>query len=242
MTEAHSLPVAPRRAGTRAVVVLGMALAALLIGASIITARVGDESSATVAPALPIWQRVLTGADLEGFVAQTEPPRILKVDAFVDAASTAFVRVTPASARRDLPELGFERALIATLSDGGPEVIASTVIEARSPEHAQRILVWGAQDSRAPCPGFCNVVIEPFRVSGLPEAHAVRRTRTAAAAKSGGGEPFDIVDVLFADGRFVYDVYAWAPKLGLLDPEELASAARALQARVAGSPDAVDRP
>jgi hypothetical protein len=206
-------------------------------GSLFVAAGCGGNNKHAV-PGLPLWQRVLQSGELDDFDAQMQPPADLNLAQFITQAKPAFIRITAASARKELTADGFKRATIATYSGGqksGPTV-ASTVIWVGSAAQAQRVVDWAAQDSLSSCPNICNATIEEFKVKGIPNAKGSHRFRGKNAAGAGAKNPFESYDIVYADGPFVYDLFVLGPKVGAVKQNDLIDAAKAQDKRVKGAP------
>jgi len=215
-----------------------------LILASLLTLAVvagcgggGDQKAASGAP-LPLWQRVLLGGDIQGFVPDPEPPALLDLQAFVDQAKDAFVRITPEEAVRELTADAFAGATITTQARAQVDhpIVASAAVQLGSEAQAERLLEWAYADSLSPCPNVCNVDIETFDVSGIPGAKGIRRSRTENASGAGDGGPFESFEIEFVDGPFLYDVLTLGAMPGEIQRDDVIAAAQALYERVKGSP------
>jgi hypothetical protein len=198
----------------------------------------GGNDGAGSVPPLALSERVFAGGELEGFTAQPGPRAPLTLDAFVEAAKDAFVRITPQGARDELTADGFVGAVIVPLTppEKDAPVVASTVVQLGSPAQARQAMAWAYADSLSPCPNVCNVVIEPFDVPGIPGAKGIRRSRPEDPAGSGPTEPFESFEIEFTDGPFLYDVITLGAKPGEIQGGDIVAAARALYGRVKGRP------
>src|SRR4051794_2568327 len=65
---------------------------------------------------IPLWQRVLQGGDLPGFIPQSSPPPLLSQAAFIRETRGTFVRLTPSAVSARLAKDGFRHAVIETLA------------------------------------------------------------------------------------------------------------------------------
>ena len=218
-----------------------LALSLGLLVAALAGCGGGSSRLAPAAP-LPLWQRVLESGELTGFLASDAPPRMLELPAFVEEAKIAFVQITPEEARTELIRDGYKRALISPLwLPEHPAVgAASTVVELGSAAQANRMRDWFAADNLLPCPETCDVTAAPFEVPGVPGAKASRRTRNLALSDP-SERLFDSYDVEFTDGRFFYDVFVLAPRVGLVSKSAVVAAATALYERVHGRPPLPER-
>ncbi len=211
---------------------------AMLALATLAVAGCGGTAQTTESRiALPLWQRVLQGGDMPGFVADKNPPVALDLPAFVDQAKESFVRITPEGAVRELTADGFRGAMITTQQLVGKKpIVASAVIQLGSSAQAEKAMAWAYTDSTSPCPDVCNVDIEPFDVPGLPGAKGVRRSRDEDTGGSGPNDPFEAFEIQFTDGPFLYDVLTLDARPGDVAKEDVIPAAKAIYKRVAGSP------
>jgi len=196
----------------------------------------GDLAGAT-AGGLTLSQRVLQKDELSGFTPQPNP-KTLTLRAFVKEAAPSCIQTTAQSAHQRLAAAGFRAAVISQLATGRPNdlIVASTVIQLGSAQQAQTTLQWASTDSLRPCPHVCNVSVEPFPIRGIPGAKAVRRSRAENTSGAGPKAPFEAYDIEFADGAFFYNVFAVAPRAGILNRNELIAAVTKLYKRVHGRP------
>ncbi len=194
----------------------------------------GDLAGAT-AGGLTLSQRVLQKDELSGFTPQPNP-KILTLRAFVKEAAPSYVQITAKSAHQRLAAAGFRAAVISQLASSRRSdlIVASTVIQLGSARQAETTLQWASTDGLRPCPHVCNVSVEPFPVGGIPGAKGVRRSRAENASGAGPKAPFEAYDIEFADGAFLYDVFAVAPRPGSFKRNELIAAVTKLYERVHG--------
>jgi len=218
-----------------------LALCLSLLVALLVAACGGGStagSSQNAAP-LPLWQRVLQSGELAGFNADTHPPQLLDLATFVDESQPAFVQLTPEQASAQLAADGFESGLISGLHLPGNKnvVAASVVVRLGSAEQARRAAAFFTADSLKSCLHTitCDVEIRPFDIKNI-DAHGVRRSRSVLTGAQPPDLPFEAYDVGFTDGPFLYDVWVWTPKPGMVSPEEITGAVKSLYARVHRSP------
>jgi len=219
---------------------LRLGMAVLVLVAAALAGCGGTVPAAEKHAALPLWQRVLQAGDLPGFAADRKPPTALDLNAFVEQAKPAFVRITPQGAVRELTTYGFRGAMITTqqIPEQQP-FVASTVVELGSPPQAEKALDWAYTDSTSPCRHICNIDVETFEVPGIPGAKGVRRSREKDAGGTGPNDPFESFDVQFTDGPFLYDLISLGARPGEVSRDDVIAAAKALYQRVAGSPPLV---
>lgn len=181
---------------------------------------------------LPLWQRVIQGGELSGYDPQIQPPAILNLAQFVEQAQASFVRITPASARKELTADGFKMATVENLlnTDQKATTVASSVILVGSPAQAQHAVDWSADDSLKQCRLLCNAGFNAVKVSGIPAARGAHR------ANLGDVKPFESYNILFADGSFIYDLFVLGPKPGAVKEKDLIDAVKAQYKRVKGAP------
>src|SRR5438034_5717090 len=181
---------------------------------------------------LPLWQRVLQGGDLPGFMPQSLPPALLSKSRFVSRSEGTFVRLTKRSATTQLTKDGFKHALIENLLGRDRTSGSSTVVQLGSPPQAHEFLSVAYRDSLEPCPHTCTVSAFEFSVPGIPGAMGSRRVRFNAA---GPKQPaFESDAVYFADGALDYAIIEMAQP-NQVNRQALVAAANTLYHRVHGS-------
>ena len=133
---------------------------------------------------------------------------------------------------------GFKAAVISQLATSRRNdlIVASTVIQLGSARQAETTLQWASTDSLRPCPHVCNVSVEPFPIRGIPGAKGVRRSRAENGFGAGPKAPFEAYGIELADGAFLYDLFAVAPRPGIFNRNELVAAVTKLYERVHGRP------
>ena len=172
-----------------------------------------------------------------------------------DAADGKFARRARSLAghagRRDRPEqarggrirFGDPRDAFLPETPGGPHTrdaphVRILVVQFDSQGGARTGLDILHENALQPCPGSCAARIEPFDVSGVPNAKGVQRPVTAERLQETGeeGEPTDSFTITFADGQFVYQLEGFGPP-GSITEQQVEDIAKKLHDRVAGAPD-----
>jgi hypothetical protein len=204
---------------------------------SIVLGCAGAFVAATVASAamprfVPLWQRVLQGGDLPGFIPQSAPPPLLSKAAFIRQSRESFVLLTPAAVSTQLTKDGFKHAVIENLAGRDMTSASSTVIQFGSPAQAQAFLKLVADDTVQPCPHTCNVNAFRFTVAGIPGAKGTRRV--AFTSNGPNAPPFEHDFVLFTDGPIGYGIIENAQP-NKVDRKALVAAAAKLYHRLHGS-------
>jgi hypothetical protein len=181
---------------------------------------------------IPLWQRVLQGGDLPGFIPQSAPPPLLSEKVFVSRSQGNFVRVTKAQVGARLTKDGYRHAVIEELFGRTKTSAASVVVQLGTPAQAHDFLTFAYNDTLQPCPNTCTVNAFQFAVAGIPGAKGSRRVRFKA---EGPKQPaFEVDSVYFADGPLAYAVLENAQPNGANRPALIAAAAK-LYHRLHGS-------
>jgi hypothetical protein len=180
---------------------------------------------------LALDQRVLTESELSGFKLSPNPvQRWNDVSKFAKDTHDVDIRVTVEENIEQLQAGGFVAAIATSFGALGREAEAfSAAVQMGSPEAAQDILDQRHQDYTSPCPKVCTVDVSEFEVSDIPNAKGVRR----ASQPDHEGPPFEVFEVEFADGAFVYVVNI-VGEPGTVSEDDAVSAANKLYDRVKG--------
>ena len=190
---------------------------ALVTGAAVmaLAACGGDDDPPE---ALPLTAHVVAADGLAGFERSGE---VVRQDA---AAFAEEHEQTP----EQVEESGLVAGATAQFTGGSSGQAQATSIavelgsDAAATQEAERLY----RSNSEPDPG---VTARALEVSGIPGAKAVQLSGKEE------GQPFKGVEVVFADGRVMHEVFAFGPAADISAPAVLA-AARALYERVEGHP------
>jgi hypothetical protein len=215
-------------------VVVGVALA---IAAAAIVACSSEP--------LALEQRVVSEADAPGSLPDPVETRqnASSLDELAAWQDMPAAEIDPSK----LEEAGFVSAIHETRffpeTPGGPHTrdaahVRILVVQFDSERGARTGLDILHENALQPCPGSCAARIEPFDVSGVPNAKGVQRPVTAERLQETGeeGEPTDSFTITFADGQYVYQVEGFGPP-GSITEQQVEDIAKKLHDRVAGAPD-----
>lgn len=215
-------------------VVLGVAFA---IAAVAIVACSGEP--------LELEQRVLSEADVPGSLPDPVETRqtASSLDEFAAWQDMPAAEIDPSK----LEEAGFVSAIHETRffpeTPGGPHTrdaahVRILVVQFDSQGGARTGVDILHENALQPCPDSCAARIEPFDVSGVPNAKGVQRPVTAERLQETGeeGEPTDSFTITFADGAFAYQLEGFGPP-GSITEQQVEDIAKKLHDRVAGAPD-----
>jgi hypothetical protein len=203
----------------------------LLIACAGILVTAGT-AAAGMPKVLPLWQRVLQGGDLPGFIPQSAPPPLLSKAVFVRLSRENFVRVTPAEVTARLTMDGYRHAVIEELTGRNKTNAASAVVQFGSPLQAQDFASFLSEDTLQPCPNTCAVSAFRFAVPGIPGAKGTRRVQLTANGPK--RPPFEQAFVIFTDGTVGYGLVERAGP-NQVNKKALVAAAVKLYHRVHGS-------
>ena len=211
--------------GGRATLVVSVVVMLVLSGC-------GSSSKKSVA-GLPLWQRVILGGELVGYDPPLQPPPTLNLAQFVVQAQPSYIEITKASATKELMADGFRMATIETFPGSSPKapLVASSVLWVGSPQQAQKVVHWTVTDTMLPCPETCNAQWNAVKVSGIPGAMGAYRHNIVSARRR-----FESYNIAYADGPFVYDLFALDQNPGTLKQKDLLNAVKAQYKRVKGAP------
>jgi hypothetical protein len=215
-------------------VVMGVALA---IAAAAIVACSAEP--------VALEQRVLSEADVPGSLPDPVETgqTASSLDEFSAWQDMPAAEIDPSK----LEEAGFVSAIHETRffpeTPGGPHTrdaphVRLLVVQFDSEGGARTGLDILHENALQPCPGSCAARIEPFDVSGVPNAKGVQRPVTAERLQETGeeGEPTDSFTITFADGQYVYQLEGFGPP-GSITEQQVEDIAKKLHDRVAGAPD-----
>lgn len=234
----------PHRRRRHTVVRVKLAGACACVALATILAGCGGGSKPSAKPAAPLGldQRLLTPRDVLG-MAPGQEQRF--TDAGKAASNMSGILIHPKqtaahlrSARfsvllsRSSHSVAIRRSRKKPTGPGGE--LDSLVIHVGSPAAAASLLSWMGIQAEQPCPHVCDVRIQAFTPSGIPDARGVERSR---AKKTSLGDAFDLDLVGFADGPFVYVISAGGQP-GAFARDKVVADARTLYDRVRGAPPA----
>jgi hypothetical protein len=182
---------------------------------------------------LALDQRILTQNELPGFKPSPDPvQRWNDASKFAEDTHDVDIRATVEENIKQLRSGGFVAAIANSFGALGQQREAfSAAVQLGSPEAAQDILEQRHEDYISPCPTVCTVSAREFEVSGIPNANGVKR----ASEPGHEGPPFEVYEVEFADGAFVYVVNVGGQP-GMVSEEDAVSAANKLYDRIRGAP------
>jgi hypothetical protein len=194
---------------------------------------------------IALEQRVLTEADVPGSLPDPVETRqtASSLDELAAWQDMPAAEIDPSK----LEEAGFVSAIHETRffpeTPGGPHTrdaahVRILVVQFDSQGGARTGVDILHENALKPCPGSCAARIEPFDVSGVPNAKGVQRPVTAERLQETGeeGEPTDSFTITFADGPFVYQLEGFGPP-GSITEQQVEDIAKKLHDRVAGAPD-----
>jgi hypothetical protein len=182
---------------------------------------------------LALDQRVLAESELSGFQLSPDPvQRWTDASKFANDTHDVDIRATVEENIEELQAGGFVAAIANSFGASGREAEAfSAAVQMGSPEAAQDVLDQRHQDYISPCPTVCTIEISEFEVSGIPNAKGVKR----ASQPEHAGSPFEVYEVEFADGPFVYVVNIDGQP-GTVSEDDAVFAAKRLYDRVKDAP------
>lgn len=184
---------------------------------------------------IPIWQRLVIAGEYTGFTPQAEPPTTAKLVAgakFAASFSGSKLSVVTSEFRRDGYRLGVTEDL------NGPDNKRSglsAALQLGSNAGAVRLQKFFQSASLQPCPHSCSVAPSVIKPPGIPGALATERIRRVADSSKPDDQPFELVQVTFTDGPFLYALVSVGPPDGV-DKGALYAAATRVYRRVKGAP------
>ena len=214
------------------------ALLAICLLATALAAGCGGNDSDAVEGPLPVEERVLQTGDLPGYDVNnsvqvaSDPEALFESDKFFVPASDEEV----AELQQQLEDAGFVSGAFQFLGGSTEEAGAagSLVAKVGSAAAAKTFAEQARDATLAPCPDDCSIDFRKFDVQGVPGAKGSSRLRSEAGS-SAKYEPFESHHVFFADGPYVYVIYANG-RPGGVESRDIADAARKLHERVAATP------
>jgi hypothetical protein len=187
---------------------------------------------------LTVEDRVLQEGELSGYTPKGTAQAETDASAFVDSVNFFFPASDEAIAELEgaIEDAGFVSGAYQYLPGSSEKAGAagSLVVQVGSEAEAKALARQAFDATLEPCKDDCSIDYSEFDVEGVPGALGSGRVRSDENA-SGDVEPFESYHVFFADGPFVYALYA-AGRPGGVDSGDVADAARAQYERVAGRP------